>query len=483
MFGRSEDKIHEECAVAGVCINADESAGIIYNALLALQHRGQEGAGIAVLRESRIINYKKRGLVSEVFDGETLKNLPKGRIAIGHTRYSTTGSNTLDNVQPFVTEYLTGRIATAHNGNIVNAKEIKERLRSMGVDFVATSDSEVVSALIAYHVVKSKGDELRGVKEAVRQLQGAFSLIIMTSKNRLILIRDGYGFRPLCIGRNVYGMMGASESVALDCCGFKFVRDVAPGEMVVIENGEIASTEKIIEKDKSGLCIFEYVYFARPDSVIDGQSVYKARFNMGVRLSEEFSVDADCVAGVPDSGLDCAAGYAFGSGLPLVSAFVKNRYVGRSFIYPSQLERESAVRVKLNPLKFNINNKKIVLIDDSIVRGTTTAKTVKALKDAGAKEVHMRISSPPFKHTCYFGTDIDKVENLIANKLGVDEIRKKIGADSLAYISVDGMRSACSDCALGFCAGCFSGKYNIDINEYDKDILEKKEGCISVEKK
>jgi amidophosphoribosyltransferase len=477
------DKPREECAVVGVCINAEESAGIIYNALLALQHRGQEGAGIAVLRDSRIINHKKRGLVSEVFDSETLKNMPKGKIAIGHTRYSTTGSNTCDNVQPFVTEYLTGRIATAHNGNIVNAKEIKERMRSLGVDFVATSDSEVVSTLIAYHIVKSKGDELRGIKEAVKQLKGAFSLVLMTSKNRLILVRDGYGFRPLCIGRNVYGLMGASESVALDCCGFKFVRDVEPGEIVVIENGEIVESERIIEEDKSGICIFEYVYFARPDSVIDGQSVYKARFNMGVRLAEEFPADADCVAGVPDSGLDCAAGYAFGSGLPLVSAFVRNRYVGRSFIYPSQLERESAVRVKLNPLKFNIYDKRIVLLDDSIVRGTTTAKTVKALKDAGAREVHMRISSPPFKHTCYFGTDIDKVENLIANKLEVEEIAKKIGADSLAYISLDGMKSACADCRLDFCSGCFSGKYNVDIDERGKDILEKKDACAAVEKK
>jgi amidophosphoribosyltransferase len=473
------DKLHEECAVAGVCINVEESAGLIYNALLALQHRGQEGAGIAVLRETRICNYKKRGLVSEVFNGDTLKNMPKGKIAIGHTRYSTTGNNTIDNVQPFVTEYLTGRIATAHNGNIVNAKQIKEKLEKLGVDFAATSDSEVISCLIAYNIIKT-GDEAAGVREAVKLIQGAFSLIIMTSGGKLILVRDGYGFRPLCIGSNVHGIMAASESVALDSGGFAFERDIEPGEMVVIEGGKIISAEKVITQSKSGLCIFEHVYFARPDSVIDGQSVYKARFNMGVRLAEEFPADADCVAGVPDSGLDCAAGYAFKSGLPLVSAFVKNRYVGRSFIYPSQIERESAVRVKLNPLKFNIQGKRIVITDDSVVRGTTSAKIVRALKDAGAKEVHMRISSPPFKHSCYFGTDIDKVENLIANKLTIQEIADKIGVDSLAYISLDGMKAACSDCTLGFCAGCFTGEYNVNINAYDKEILEDKSKCQAI---
>ncbi|MDR2046351.1 MAG: amidophosphoribosyltransferase [Clostridiales bacterium] len=476
------DKLHEECAVAGVCINVEETAGLVYNALLALQHRGQEGAGIAVLSERRITNCKKRGLVSEVFTGDALKNMPKGRLAIGHTRYSTTGNNTLDNVQPFVTEYLTGRIATAHNGNIVNAKEIKEKLKNLGVDFAATSDSEVISSLIAYHIVKNDNDEPKGVKEAVKQIRGAFSLIIMTSTGKLILVRDGFGFRPLCIGQNAYGIMAASESVALDSCGFNFLRDVEPGEIVVAENGKITGAERFAEPGRSGFCIFEYVYFARPDSVIDGQSVYKARFDMGARLAKEYPADADCVAGVPDSGLDCAAGYAYGSGLPLVSAFVKNRYVGRSFIYPSQIERESAVRVKLNPLKFNIQNKRIVLIEDSIVRGTTSAKTVKALKDSGAKEVHMRISSPPFKYGCYFGTDIDKAENLIANNLSVEEIAEKIGVDSLAYISLEGMKAACSDCRLGFCSGCFTGKYNVDIDRCDKEILEAKEKCSGIEK-
>ncbi|MDR1940094.1 MAG: amidophosphoribosyltransferase [Clostridiales bacterium] len=465
------DKLHEECAIAGVSICAEESAGLIYNALLALQHRGQEGAGIAVLRENRINIYKKRGLVSEVFNDESLKNLSKGKLAIGHTRYSTTGSNTVSNVQPFVTEYLTGRIATAHNGNIVNAKQLKESLKSLGIDFAASSDSEVIASLIAYNILKT-GDEAAGVREAVKQIDGAFSLIIMTSKGRLIVVRDGFGFRPLCIGSNIFGMMAASESVALDSCGFNFIRDVNPGEMLVIENGKIISGERVIESKKSGLCIFEHVYFARPDSIIDGQSVYKARFDMGVRLAKECPIDADCVAGVPDSGLECAAGYARESRLPLVSAFVKNRYVGRSFIYPSQIERESAVKVKLNPLKYNVQGKRIVLTDDSIVRGTTSAKIVKALREAGAKEVHMRVSSPPFKHSCYFGTDIDKPENLIANNHSVQEIADKLGVDSLAYISLEGMKSACSDCRLDFCDGCFTGRYNIDINEYDKDILE-----------
>ncbi|MDR3293117.1 MAG: amidophosphoribosyltransferase [Clostridiales bacterium] len=475
------DKVNEECAVAGVSIGVEESAGLIYNALLALQHRGQEGAGIAVLRENRITVVKKRGLVSEVFAKEVLESMPKSKLAIGHTRYSTTGSNTVENVQPFVSHYLTGRIAIAHNGNIINAKQLKEQLRELGVDFNATSDTEVISSLIAYHIVRLN-DEVAGIREAVKLIEGAFTLILMTGRGKLVLVRDGYGFRPLCIGRNSYGIMAASESVALDCCGFQFERDVEPGEMVVIEKGEITSSERVIETKKTGVCIFEYVYFARSDSIIDGQSVYKARFNMGVQMAKELPhIDADFVAGVPDSGLDCAAGYAYGSGLPLVSAFVKNRYVGRSFIYPSQLEREHAVSIKLNPLKANVEGKRIILAEDSIVRGTTCAKTVKALKAAGAKEVHMRISSPPFRHSCYFGTDVDKPENLIANQHSIQEIADQIGVDSLAYISIEGMKKACSDSRLDFCTGCFTGSYNIDIDEYDKAILEE-EKCSGIEK-
>jgi len=300
---------------------------------------------------------------------------------------------------------------------------------------------------------------LTGVARAADSLVGAFSLVIATGDNQLIVVRDPTGFRPLCIGRSEIGYAVASESCALEICGFEFVRDILPGEIVVIENGEIIDAKVVLTKaDKDcGLCIFEYVYFARQDSVIDGLSVYEARHNMGSILATEYPVDADVVCGVPDSGLDAAVGYSKTSGIPLVSGFVKNRYVGRSFICPTQTQRDSAVRQKLNPLSANIKDKRVVLVDDSIVRGTTSEKIVRSLKNAGAKEVHMRISSPTFRYTCHYGTDIDSEENLIANKMSVDEIGKKIGADSLGFISIEGLKRACEKCVLPFCAACFTG--------------------------
>ena len=455
---QAEKKLNEECAVFGACLTTDEAAGFTYNALLSLQHRGQEGAGIAVANNRSIACKKDVGLLSEVFSGDELASLPKGKVAVGHTRYSTTGNNTKENVGPFITEYLTGRIATAHNGNITNAKEIREGLKEQGLHFGATNDSEVVSSLIAYHITKEKS-ALKGVAAAAGLLKGAFSLIIATSKNKLIAVRDPNGFRPLCIGKNGIGLVVASESCALDACGFEFVRDVKPGEVLMIENGEITSEGMKLENKEAarGICIFEYVYFARPDSVIDGLSVYDARYNMGLALAQEHPVDADVVCGVPDSGLDAAYGYSAGSCLPLVTGFVKNRYIGRSFIYPTQSKRDSAVRLKLNPLSATIRGKRVVLVDDSIVRGTTSEKIVKSLKNAGAKEVHMRVSSPPFRHTCHYGTDIDNEENLIANKMSEDEICRQIGADSLGYISIEGLKKACVRCALPFCTACFSG--------------------------
>jgi amidophosphoribosyltransferase len=451
-------KLNEECAVFGVSLTTDEAAGITYNGLLALQHRGQEGAGIAVANNRSIVCRKDAGLVSEVFPGEEIKKLPKGSVAVGHTRYSTTGHNAKENVGPFVTEYLTGRIATAHNGCITNAPEIRGELESLGIHFGATGDSEVVSSLIAYSITKEK-NALAGVTAAAKLLKGAFSLIIATSKNKLIAVRDPNGFRPLCIGNNGIGSIVASETCALDACGFEFVRDVLPGEVIMIEKGEITHQGVKLEKKDidRGLCIFEYVYFARPDSVVDGLSVYNARFNMGLALAKEYPVQADVVCGVPDSGMEAAYGYSAGSGIPLIPGFVKNRYIGRSFIYPKQSQRDSAVRLKLNPLSASIRGKRIVLVDDSIVRGTTSEKIVKSLKNAGAKEVHMRISSPPFCYTCHYGTDIDSEENLIANKMSLDEICKKIGADSLGYISLDGLKQACGGCALDFCTACFTG--------------------------
>ncbi|MCL2185323.1 MAG: amidophosphoribosyltransferase [Treponema sp.] len=476
-------KLKEECAVFGVSLHIEEAVGVTYNGLLALQHRGQEGAGIAVANNRSIVCHKDEGLVSEVFSGEDLARLPKGKVAVGHARYSTTGQCSKENAGPFVTEYLTGRIATAHNGNVTNAKEIKSKLLQFGINFNATSDSEVVSSLIAYFITKEQSS-LYGTANAVGLLRGAFSLVIVTSKNKLIAVRDPQGFRPLCIGKNGIGCAVASESCALETCGFEFVRDVFPGEVVIIENGEITdsiffqqskdgreeSNENINNKfAELGLCIFEYVYFARPDSVIDGLSVYKARYNMGLALAREYPVDADAVCGVPDSGLEAAYGYSDQSGLPLIKGFVKNRYIGRSFIYPTQSKRDSAVRIKLNPLSVNIRGKKIVLVDDSIVRGTTSEKIIKSLKNAGAKEVHMRVSSPPFRHTCHYGTDIDSEENLIANNMSLEEICKKIGADSLGYISIDALKDACKECKLSFCTACFTGN---TAERAKKDVFE-----------
>jgi len=473
----SDDKLNEECAVFGVSLHIDEAVGVTYNGLLALQHRGQEGAGIAVANNRSIICHKDEGLVSEVFTSEDLSRLVKGKVAVGHARYSTTGQSSKENAGPFVTEYLTGRIATAHNGNITNAKEIRGKLAKYGINFNATSDSEVVSSLIAYYIAKEHSS-LYGTANAVGLLRGAFSLIIVTSKNKLIAVRDPKGFRPLCIGKNGIGCAVASESCALETCGFEFVRDVFPGEVVIIENGEI--TESLFfqqskndndnESDNTlGLCIFEYVYFARPDSIIDGLSVYTARYNMGLALAREYPVEADAVCGVPDSGLEAAYGYSDASGIPLIKGFVKNRYIGRSFIYPTQSKRDSAVRIKLNPLSVNIRGKRIVLVDDSIVRGTTSEKIVKSLNNAGAKEVHVRISSPPFRHTCHYGTDIDSEENLIANNMSLDEICKKIGADSLGYISIDALKDACKKCSLSFCTACFTGNNAVRAK---KDIFE-----------
>ncbi len=454
-----DDKLREECAVFGVSSFSDIAAGITYNGLYSLQHRGQEGAGIAVVTDNKILFHKDTGLVGEVFTDKVLKKLPKGRISIGHARYSTTGVNSEANVGPFIVEFLTGRIAAAHNGNLTNANHIRDGLKSFGLNFSATSDSEVISALIAYYITRL-GNTVDGVVKACSYLSGAFSLVIASNDNKLIALRDPNGYRPLCIGVGEHGTAIASESCALTSGGFKDIQDVKPGEIVVIEDGKITYREVVLKQKKkgAGLCIFEYVYFSRPDSIIDGLSVYESRYNMGGILAEEFPVDADIVCGVPDSGLEAAAGYAAKSGIPLTTGFVKNRYIGRSFIFPTQELRDTAVRIKLNPLSHTITGKKIVLVDDSIVRGTTSERIITALKNAGAKEVHMRISSPPFLYTCHYGTDIDDEKNLIANNMSIDDICKKIGADSLGYISIEGLKRACNACELPFCTDCFTGK-------------------------
>lgn len=459
------DKLHEECAVFGASLITNEAAGLTYNGLFAMQHRGQEGAGIAVLSGSSIVCRKNVGLVSEVFSHEVLGELPPSGLAIGHARYSTTGA-TLSSVQPFVTDYLTGRVATAHNGNIMNAAELRDMLSSYGLDFSAQSENEVISSLVAYKAMKAGSIE-QGVIEAVKEIRGAFSIVVISSEGKLVAARDPHGFRPLCIGMNETGIIVASESCALDGCGFSFVRDIAPGEVITIENGVITDSVIIRNGQKHGICIFEYVYVARPDSVIDGQSVFEARYNMGRQLAREYPIDADIVCGVPDSGLEAAMGYAAESGKPYMPGFVKNRYIGRSFIYPMQSQREDAVAIKLTPLRATVEGKRIILIDDSIVRGTTSKKIVRALREAGAKEVHMLLSSPPFVNTCYFGIDIGDPKNLIANRMDLEGIRKDIDADSLGFISCEGLVKSCDKCTIDFCLGCFNGQYSADVSGYD----------------
>jgi len=421
-----------------------------------MQHRGQEGAGIAAISGNTIICHKDHGLVSEAL-GSALNKL-KSHVAVGHCLYSNNGNNTGENIQPVFTEYLTGRLATVHDGNLINAKELKDELMKYGIAFTGTSDSEVISKLIAYHCTKKK-NVLDGVKISAELLKGAFSLIVLsTDNNRLIAARDSSGFRPLCIGKNKNGIAVASESCALDTCGFDFVRNIKPGEIIVIENGEIIYEEVVLTPKikNTGSCIFEYVYFARPDSFIDNLSVYEARVNSGRILAKENPVEADVVCGIPDSALEAAIGYSEESGIKLLPGLIRNRYLGRSFIYPTQEQRENIVKLKFNAIKSNIEGKRIILVDDSIVRGTSTKIIVNMMKNAGAKEVHLRISSPPVKYVCNYGIDTRSEEDLIASRMSVSEIRDIIGSDSLGYISIDGLKEACARCSLPLCANCFN---------------------------
>ncbi|MDR0468560.1 MAG: amidophosphoribosyltransferase [Peptococcaceae bacterium] len=456
-------KCREACGVFGVSITDNEGAGLTYNALLALQHRGQESAGIAVLVGRSIRCIREQGLVSEVFNGETLEKLPPSAMALGHVQYSTIGADSKENAQPMVVEYLRGRIAVAYNGQLVNGDAIKRDLEKKGCDFTVNTDAQIIANLIATEALECEDIE-DAVAKAAAQLRGAFSLIVLSSQGKLIALRDGWGFKPLCVGKGELGLAMASESCALDSAGFELIRDIKPGEMLIIDQEQHMDSRQILKAERQGLCIFEFVYFARPDSVIDELSVYQARYMAGKILADEHPIKADIVCGVPDSGLEAAQGYSARSRIPFVSGFLKNRYIGRSFIYPSQKQREAAVRVKLNPLKANIQGKKIILVDDSIVRGTTSEKIIKALKGAGAAEVHLRIASPPFKHTCHFGTDVDDEQSLVANRISQEELRLQIGADSLGHISLDGLKEACGSCALPFCVGCFSGDYPLRLS-------------------
>ncbi len=457
-----ERKLNEECGVFAIRTAQNDAVGTTYNALLALQHRGQQSAGIAALDGTAIACHKAPGLTTEAFSAADIDRLPASSMAIGHVRYAASGGSLVSSAQPIVVEYLRGRLALANNGRLYNAEALRAHLASRGYDFEMPSDSAVIAALIAMEALAGHSLE-KAVARAARQLQGAFSFVVLTSLGQLIAVRDARGFRPLCIGRSGDDFAVASESCALSSTGFTFERDIAPGEMVVIDPTGDMRAQMVLPRVKKGLCIFEYVYFARPDSDIDGLSVYQARFNAGRVLAKEYPVKADIVCGVPDSGVEAAQGYAAQSGLPYTSGFVKNRYIGRSFIYPTQGQREDAVRLKLNPLQSNLRDKRVVMVDDSIVRGTTSARIIKSLKRAGAREVHVRISSPPFRHVCHFGTAIDSRDDLIANRMTLNEIREHIGADSLGFISVEGLKRACKSCRIGMCTGCFTGSYPMQV--------------------
>ncbi len=459
----STDRLREECGVFGIYdLDGGDVASAIYYGLLALQHRGQESCGIAVSDtqgpKGKALSHKGMGLVNEVFTPEDLEKL-RGDIGVGHTRYSTTGASSRENAQPLVLNYIKGTLGLAHNGNLINASELRSELSYGGAIFQTTIDSEVIAYHIARERVKAPNVET-AVTNALKKLRGSYSLVIM-SPRKLIGARDPYGFRPLCIGRRDNAWILASETCALDAIGAKFVRDVEPGEVVAITKDGIQSDKSLcIPKEQHGRCIFEYIYFARPDSRLDGRSVYASRLQAGRLLAIDSPVEADLVVGVPESGNAAALGYSLESGIPYGTAFVKNSYVGRTFIRPKQSSRESGVRVKLNALREAVDGRRVIMIDDSIVRGTTSDRIVSMLREAGAKEVHMRVSSPPFLWPCYFGTDVPAREQLIACGRTVEEIRRIIGADSLAYLKLERLGELAP--GLGLCTGCFTGKYPME---------------------
>lgn len=452
----AKDKMEEECGVFGIYSKeVNEVAQITYYGLYALQHRGQESAGISVSNFGEIVTYKGMGLTADVFTPETLNNLV-GNAAIGHVRYSTTGASKLENAQPLESRYKLGQIAVAHNGNLTNAKIIRELLEDAGSTFNTSIDSEVIIKMIAR---KANGNVEDAIRSTVGAIKGAYALVILAG-NKLVGVRDPYGIRPLCLGINENGdYILASESCAIDAVGGTLIRDVLPGEMVIIDENGVKSV-KYSENNKKAPCSFEHIYFARPDSVIDGLNVYESRVEAGRLLAKQMKVDADVVIGVPDSGIPAAIGFAEASGIPYAIGLVKNKYIGRTFIKPTQALREQAVMVKLNPLKVNLEGKRVVIIDDSLVRGTTSKILIEIIRKAGAKEVHFRSASPAVKHSCYFGIDTAHREELIAARLSVEEIRKEINADTLDYLSMENMLKSLKGC--DYCVGCFNGEYPVD---------------------
>lgn len=459
----NDDKIHEECGVFGMYdIDGGDVASSIYYGLFALQHRGQESCGIAVSDtngpKGDIRLHKDMGLCNEVFTEKKLGEM-HGNIGVGHVRYATAGSSNRENAQPLVLNYIKGTLALAHNGTIVNTPELRKELAKTGAIFQTTSDTEVMAYMIARARINS-GTVEKAIAEAMTTVRGAYSLVV-ASPRKLIGARDPHGFRPLCIGKRDNAYVLASESAALDTIGAQFIRDVEPGEIVTItKTGEILSDKSMcLPKEQTARCVFEYIYFARPDSDIDGLSVYKSRIIAGRCLAKDHPVEADLVVGVPESGNVSAIGFSQESGIPYGIAFYKNSYVGRTFIKPKQSSRETSVKVKLNVLKEAVAGKRVVMVDDSIVRGTTTEHIIQMLRDAGATEVHVRISSPPFLYPCYFGTDVPSIEHLIARRMSLADICKKIGADSLGFLEMNRL-SEIAD-GMPVCQGCFTGEYPV----------------------
>ena len=456
--------LHEECGVLGITSpERIPAASLAYYGLFALQHRGQESCGIVVNDDGLFSSFRDVGLVHEVFTRTVLDSLPQGRMAVGHCRYSTTGGGGRENSQPIVVNHIKGHMALAHNGNLVNSAELRRDLELQGSIFHTSNDTEVISYVITRERLTAPSIE-EAVNRAMHKIKGAYSLVIM-SPSKLIAVRDENGFRPLCYGRRPDGgYIVASESCALEAMGAEFIRDLDPGEILVFYENEVRSIRDHCGKAPRRTCIFEYIYFARPDSCVDGVSVHEARLRAGERLAARHPVAADVVIGVPDSGLDAALGYSRASGIPYGVGFIKNRYIARTFIAPGQSFREDLVRIKLNPISSVVKGKRLVVVDDSIVRGTTSKRFVDLLWEAGAKEVHLRISSPPFLNPCYYGTDIDSRENLVACNHTLEETRQLIGVDSLGYLPIDDLPYLLDlrehD---GFCDACFTNVYPTEL--------------------
>jgi len=468
--------IHEECGVFGVIADKPVNvAGICYYGLYALQHRGQESCGIVVNDDGLFVSHKDLGLVSEVFTGDTISSLPKGTMAVAHTRYGTTGGTSRNNCQPIEVNHQKGRMAIAHNGNLSNAAELRSALELSGAIFHTSSDTETIAYIVTKERLTAPSIE-EALSRAMNTLDGAYSLILM-SPQKLICARDSYGFRPLCYGKTKEGMyVVASESCAISAVGAEFIRDVEPGEILIFSRDGIVSRGEHCHTKKKTLCIFEYIYFSRPDSVIDGRSVHAARIAAGRILAQEHPADADVVIGVPDSGLDAALGYSRETGIPYGIGLIKNKYIGRTFIAPG--DRFDQVKIKLSAVEEVVKNKDIVLVDDSIVRGTTCERIVSLLKEAGANRIHMRVSAPQFLYPCFYGTDIDSQENLISCHHSVQEISEMIGVDSLGFLPLKSLQELSGN--MEYCSACFDGRYPTKVpsdtrkNRFEQRLSEKK---------